>query len=254
MFGPHILAALSLSALTAAAAVEKRATTLIPKTAFDNTASLEEYFTYGYPWGGITHNGGARMDKAHVAISSPGTLTITAQRVQGQPPATHGGKEIPINYLSGAIGGKQQFTVPKGGGFIFSGSFQATTAKGTWPAFWLNAVNGWPPEIDMAEWKGSGKISFNTFNTSSQVATKDIPYPNPDQFHDIKCQVRDINGKDVQAKFWMDGTEVTSQYARDYVGKPLWLIINLQMEGSSGSPGPTTDTKYSIRNLEVTTL
>jgi hypothetical protein len=71
------------------------------------------------------------MDKAHVSIFSPGVLTITAQPVKGQPPATHGGKQIAINYLSGAVGAKQKFTVPKGGGLVFSASFQATTTKGT---------------------------------------------------------------------------------------------------------------------------
>ncbi|KAF2705439.1 glycoside hydrolase family 16 protein [Pleomassaria siparia CBS 279.74] len=230
------------------------ADTLIPSTVFDTTATLEQYFTYNYPWGGDTHNGGARMDKAHVSIASAGTLTITAQHVTGQPPATHGGNQIAINYLSGAIGAKQHFTVPKGGGLIFSGSFQATTTKGTWPAFWLTAVNGWPPEVDMAEWKGSGKISFNTFNTSSVLSWKDVAYSNPGTFHDIKCQVRDLNGQDVQVKYWLNGVEVTTHYGKDYTGKPLYLIINLQMEGSSGSPGPTTNTTYSVKNLLVTTL
>jgi beta-glucanase (GH16 family) len=216
-------AALLLS-LTNAATLEKRATTLIPKTVFDTTATLEQYFTYNYPWGGNTHNGGARMDKAHVSISRPGTLTITAQPVTGQPPATHGGKQIAINYLSGAVGAKQKFTIPQGGGLQFSGSFQATTTKGTWPAFWLTAVNGWPPEVDMAEWKGSGKISFNTFNTSSVLQWKDVTYGNPGQFHDIKCIVRDRgNGKDAQVKYFIDGTEVTTHYGKDYVGKPLYL-------------------------------
>ncbi|PVI05506.1 glycoside hydrolase family 16 protein [Periconia macrospinosa] len=241
--------------LSGAAVVEKRATTLIPKSAFDSVSTLEQYFTYNYPWGGNTHNGGARMDQAHVKIPTPGQLTITAQYVTGQPPATHGGQQIPINYLSGAVGAKQKFTIPVGGGFIFSGSFKATTAKGTWPAFWLTAVNSWPPEIDMAEWKGSGKISFNTFNTSSSLQWKDVDYNNPGNWHDIKCQVRDRgNGKDAQVKYWLDGTEVTTHYGKDYVGKPLYLVINLQMEGSSGSPGPKTYTTYSVRNFEVTTL
>ncbi|KAF2824172.1 hypothetical protein CC86DRAFT_326637 [Ophiobolus disseminans] len=232
----------------------KRATTLIPRTVFDTTATFEQYFTYNYPWGGTTHNGGARMDKAHVSISTPGVLTITAQPVKGQPPATHGGKQIAINYLSGACGAKQKFTIPKGGGLIFNAQVQATTTKGTWPAFWLTAVQGWPPEIDMAEWKGSGKISFNTFNTSSSAQTKDITYTSPSAWHDIKCQVKDNGGSVAQVKYWMDGTEVTTHYGRDYVGKELYLVINLQMEGSSGSPGPITNTTYSIRNLEITTL
>jgi hypothetical protein len=89
----------------------------------------------------------------------------------------------------------------------------------------------------MAEWKGSGKISFNTFNTSSSVQAHDIGYPSPGNWHDI-----------------MDGTEVTTHYGRDYVGKAFYLIVNLQMEGSSGSPGPKANTKSEVRNLVVTTL
>jgi hypothetical protein len=34
-------------------------TVLIPKTVFGTTASLEQYFTYNYPWGSNTHNGTA---------------------------------------------------------------------------------------------------------------------------------------------------------------------------------------------------
>lgn len=180
------------------------------------------------------------MDKAHVSISTPGVLTITAQPVTGQPPATHGGKQIKINYLSGAVGAIQKFTVAKNSGLVFTAQFIAPTGKGTWPAFWLTAVQGWPPEVDMAEWKGSGKISFNTFNTSSSAQTKDITYPSPSNWHDIKCQVKDNGGGIAQVKYWLDGMEVTTHYGRDYVGKELYLVINLQMEGSSGSPGPNT--------------
>jgi hypothetical protein len=137
----------------------KRAMTLIPKTVLDSTANLGQYFNYNYPWGD-SHNGtpscsfllpsssissptyffspssanktpgGARMNKAHALISSPGTLTITAQHVTGQAPVTSGGKQIPINYLSGAVYAKQHFTVPKGGDLIFSASVKAPVAKG----------------------------------------------------------------------------------------------------------------------------
>jgi hypothetical protein len=104
------------------------------------------------------------MSKDQVKFSN-GMLTLTAKKVAGQPDATHGGKKIKINYLSGAIHAKEHFNVSRGGGYDFTGEFKATTTKGTWPAFWLTAVDGWPPEIDMAEWKGSGKIvsNFNMF-------------------------------------------------------------------------------------------
>lgn len=97
------------------------------------------------------------MSKDQVQFSN-GMLTLTAKKVSGQPDAVHGGKNIKINYLSGAIAAKEHFNVSRGGGYDFTGEFKATTTKGTWPAFWLTAVDSWPPEIDMAEWKGSGKI------------------------------------------------------------------------------------------------
>lgn len=39
--------------------------------------------------------------------------------------------------------------------YTVSGEFIAPTAVGTWPAFWLTAVVGWPPESDIGEWKGA---------------------------------------------------------------------------------------------------
>ncbi|KAI0887124.1 concanavalin A-like lectin/glucanase domain-containing protein [Annulohypoxylon maeteangense] len=235
--------------LFAVATCTEAVRTIIPKTSFNSQSDFDADWGYNYPWG-TDHNGGARMDKAQVKFSN-GQLTLTAKKVSGQPDTTQGGKTIKINYLSGTIYAKEHFTVAKGGGYDFTGEFKATTTKGTWPAFWLTAVQGWPPEIDMAEWKGSGKISFNTFNTSSVLSWKDVAYSSPDQFHTIKCEVRDINQKDVSAKFYMDGTLIATQVGGGFFGKAMYLIIDLQMEGSSGSPGPTTDTLFQVRNLEV---
>ncbi|TQN70067.1 Galactan endo-beta-1,3-galactanase [Colletotrichum shisoi] len=223
--------------------------TIIPATSFVSQTNFDTDWNYLYPWG-TDHNGGARMSQDNVKLDS-GVLTITATKVSGQPPASHGGKKVNINYLSGAVHAKEHFSVSPGGGYDFSAELRATTTKGTWPAFWLTAVQGWPPEIDMAEWKGSGKISFNTFNTSSVVATMDVDYPSPDAFHKIRCETRDLNGKDVQANFYLDDTLVTIQVGAGYVGKPMYLIINLQMEGSSGFPGPDGSTEFQVRNLEV---
>ncbi|KAI1212349.1 concanavalin A-like lectin/glucanase domain-containing protein [Annulohypoxylon truncatum] len=235
--------------LFAAATCTEAVRTIIPTTSFNSQADFDADWDYNYPWG-TDHNGGARMNESQVQFSD-GLLTLTAKKVSGQPPATSGGQTIAINYLSGTIYAKEHFTVAQGGGYDFSGEFKATTTKGTWPAFWLTAVDSWPPEIDMAEWKGSGKISFNTFNTSSVLSWDDVTYPDPDEFHTIKCEVRDINQKDVSAKFYMDGSLVTTQVGGGFFGKAMYLIIDLQMEGSSGSPGPTTDTLYQVRNLEV---
>ncbi|KAH6849685.1 glycoside hydrolase family 16 protein [Chaetomium sp. MPI-CAGE-AT-0009] len=222
---------------------------MIPNTSFNSQSDFDTDWNYLYPWGS-DHNGAARMARAQATLDN-GVLTLTARRAEGEKPASHGGQQIPIRYLSGAVHAKEHFNVSPDGGYDFAGEFRATTARGTWPAFWLTAVEGWPPEIDMAEWKGSGKISFNTFNTSSEVRARDVTYPSPGEFHKILCEVRDANGRDVSVRFSMDGQVVETQYGRGYVGKALYLIINLQMEGSSGSPGPDSDTLFQARNLEV---
>ncbi|KAL9093588.1 MAG: hypothetical protein Q9165_003983 [Trypethelium subeluteriae] len=205
--------------------VSKRAeTTVIPTTVFNDYSTFQQYFNYLYPWGS-DHNGAARMvgnssDHDYITIKTPGTLTLTAQPVTGQPATSSG---VAIHYLSGTVYAKNSLTVEKGGGYDISGSFQATTTKGTWPAFWLTATKGWPPEIDIAEWKGDGDISFNTFNTSSQVAAKNVNYPNPSEFHDVKAELRDENGSDVSITFYLDGAKVVTQVGKGYVGAGFWL-------------------------------
>jgi hypothetical protein len=230
MYSSYILASLPYLALALPShqSHTKRDTTLIPTSCFDTTASLTEYFNYGYPWGD-THNGAAIMKETNAVISTAGTLTLNATYTGASDYA----------YDSGTVYAKQQFTVEAGGGLDFTADFIATVDQGTWPAFWLNGVNSWPPEIDIAEWKGSGDISFNTFNSSSEVQARDVEYPSPTEFHTVKAELRDENGADVSVNFYLDGTLVTTQYAGSLVGEPLNLIIDLQMEGSSGSPGPT---------------
>lgn len=195
--------------------------TVIPTSCFNSQAAFSASFNNLYPWG-TDHNGAARMNASQINVSN-GVLTLTAQPVSGQPPAHSGGQTIAINYLSGTVYAKDHFTVAAGGGYDFIGDFQAPVAKGTWPAFWLTAVNSWPPEIDLAEWKGSGLISFNTFNTSSQVASLNVNYPTPGSFHTIKAEVRDENGKDVSIKYYLNGALVTTQYGKGFVGAPMYL-------------------------------
>lgn len=125
---------------------------IIPTTSFSSRSLFEKYWSYNYPWG-TDHNGAARMSASQVALSNTtdgtgvelGTLTLTAKRVSGQKPATHGGKQIAIKYLSGTVWAKEPYiTVGRvvGSGFDFDGEFRATTTRGTWPAFWLTGVKG----------------------------------------------------------------------------------------------------------------
>lgn len=236
MYIEKIVAAFGLlkvaSGIAVPSSLNKRADTIIPSDSFN---SFSTYWNYNYPWG-TDHNGAARMDESQVSVSDD-VLTLTSTPVTGQP-ATSGG--IAINYLSGTVYAKSTFTVAEGGGYDLTADFIAPTEKGTWPAFWLTAVSGWPPEIDVAEWKGDGKISFNTFNTSSSVTAVDIDYPNEDDWHTVKAEIRGEDSSDVSVNFYLDGTLESTQYGSGYIGAGLYLIIDYQMEGSSGSPGPTT--------------
>ncbi|KAL4958665.1 glycoside hydrolase family 16 protein [Aspergillus stella-maris] len=207
------LSVLSLALLSTGALC--RATTEIPTDSFND---LNTYWNYLYPWGD-THNGGARMDSNHVSVTN-GILTLTTEPVTGE--------DGPINYLSGTIHAKQTFTISAGGGYDISAEFIAPVEQGTWPAFWLNAATGWPPEIDIAEWKGTGKILFNTFNTSDEVSALDMDYPSPEDWHSVRVEIRDENGTNVFIGFWLDGE------------------LGLRL-----SPGPTKTTTFQVWNIKV---
>jgi galactan endo-beta-1,3-galactanase len=216
-------------------------TTLIPTSCFDDQSSLEQYFSYNYPWGD-THNGAAIMDSSK-EIASDGVLTLTS---------TYTG-DSDYAWTSGTVYAKQSFSVSAGGGLDFSAQFIAPVITGTWPAFWLTATEGWPPEIDLAEWKGTGDISFNTFNTSSEVAATDVDYPDPDSWHTVLAELRDAgNGVDVKTSFYLDGTLITTQVGEGYIDAGFWLILDYQMEGSSGSPGPEYGTSIGLILSELT--
>ncbi|KAF4597913.1 hypothetical protein EYR38_006305 [Pleurotus pulmonarius] len=142
---------------------------------------------------------------------------------------------------------------------IPSNSFSSVS---TFESFWNylypwgsdhNGMNSWPPETDIGEWKGTNDNWFNTFNTSSVVRSDLVAWPADLSFHSLKAVLKpEPNGADVRIDFFMDNALRATQFGKGFVGKALWLIINLQMEGSSGSPGPTGTTTYKARNVVVT--
>jgi hypothetical protein len=227
--------------------LKKRATTLIPNSVFTSTSSLESYFDYNYPWGD-THNGAALMEKSQVTIIDNAYLQL--ESVYTGPQSS----DSSLSYNSGTVYAKQTFTVEAGGGLDFQANFVAPVSAGCWPAFWLTGVDSWPPEIDLAEWKGDGLVSFNTFNTSSVVAAKDVTYTTPTTaWHTILAELRaDSDGTTVKTNFYMNGNLVTTQWGAGMVGAPFYLIIDYQMLGSSGSSGPTTTTYFDVQTLSVT--
>ncbi|KAF8067763.1 endo-beta-1,3-galactanase [Lyophyllum atratum] len=233
------------------------ATTVIPSTSFSSYSTLESYWAYLYPWGS-DHNGSARMkgsssDHSNIVVASNTLSLIATPTSNPNPPTSSSNPHPAIHYASGAIHAKSQITVTAANSYTISGEFSAPTVRGTWPAFWLTAVNGWPPEADIGEWKGTANNWYNTFNTSSIVRSDLVSWPTDLSFHALKVVLTaQPNNADVKLQFYMDNVLRATQYGQGFVGKPMWLIVNLQMEGSAGSPGPTGTTTYKIRNVVVT--
>ena len=122
---------------------------------FDGTSLDKSKWNSTYNWG-PTHNHRAYCAAENVIVSD-GTLKLKGEKKK-HPDASgrtakFNGKEIPVDYTSGAIDTKGHFEVKYG---YIEGRFKAPSQKGTWPAFWT-LQDGWPPEIDILEIPASRK-------------------------------------------------------------------------------------------------
>lgn len=227
--------------------------TVIDGTSFAGYPALESSWNYGYPWGS-DHNGSARMygsptDHNHVYLTD-GVLNLKAARISWDEGKSSADPHLPIRYHSGAVHAKTHVLVNEQyPNYEVRGDFQAPSARGTWPALWLTGVDHWPPESDVLEFKGDDRNWFNTFRTSSDIDSTVVGVGTPQAWHQYRAWITKVNATDVDVHYYLDEQWKAVHHARGYVGKPLWLIVNLQMEGSSGSPGPTGETVYRARNL-----
>ncbi|MEK8170603.1 glycoside hydrolase [Streptomyces sp. M19] len=232
LFGPARTAS---AAATGAAAWE----TVLDAGSLADYQALEAGWNYLYPWGS-DHNGSARMygaadDHNHISLSG-GVLTLHASRISWDEGTSSSSPHLPIHYHSGAVHAKHQVLITSQfPNYEVRGEFQAPSAPGTWPAFWLTAVSGWPPESDILEFKGDARNWFNTFRTSSDVSSTIVNVPSPGSWHEYRAWITKVSDTDVEIHYYLDGTWQAVHRAA-FVGKALWLICNLQMEGSSAPP------------------
>jgi galactan endo-beta-1,3-galactanase len=228
--------------------------TVIDSSSLQSYQALEKEWNYLYPWGS-DHNGSARMygsttDHNHVYLSD-GNLVLKATRITWDEGRSTAKPNLPIRYHSGAVHAKEKILVSdQFPNYEVKGDFQAPSAPGTWPAFWLTGADSWPPESDILEFKGDNRNWFNTFRTSSDVSSTIVPVNSPGSWHTYRIWMTKVSATDVEIHYYLDGVW-KAKHRAGFVGKPLWLIVNLQMEGSSGSSGPSADTLYRARNLYV---
>jgi hypothetical protein len=228
--------------------------TVIDTSTFASYSALQATWNYLYPWGS-DHNGTARMyasssDHNHVYLESGGVLVLKATRITWDEGNSSSDPYLPIHYHSGAIHGKPQVLVnDQFPNWEVKGDFQAPSARGTWPAFWLTGASSWPPESDILEYKGDPRNWFNTYDGGWENTI--VGVSSPGSWHNYRAWITKVNATDVDIHYYLDGNWVGRHRGSNFAGKPMNIIINLQMEGSSGSPGPTSDTFYRARNVYV---
>jgi galactan endo-beta-1,3-galactanase len=228
--------------------------TVLDNSSFESYTAFENAWNYLYPWGS-DHNGTARMygstsDHNHIYLNG-GTLTLKAARINWNEGNSSSDPYLPIRYHSGAVHAKAQVLVnDQFPNWEVKGDFQAPSVGGSWPAFWLTGVNSWPPESDILEFKGNATNWQNTFRTPQDVSSILTNVSSPGNWHNYRVWITKVSATDINIHYYIDGNW-TGMHVANFVGKPMYIIINLQMEGSSGGNGPWGDTYYSAKNIYV---
>jgi hypothetical protein len=126
---------------------------------------------------------------------------------------------------------------------------------GCWPAFWLDSAETWPPEIDIAEFKGNeggGNVWQNVDNTAGTWVCV-ISTVTPSAWHHYALALAPANGGNRFYQLYLDGVIKGQGSFTDTQSVPFWVIFNYAMEGSSGAPGPHSTTYIQAKNWKMAT-
>ncbi len=232
-------------------------TSVVNGSEFTNTSTFTGYYGYNYSWG-QDQNGSARMWPSNVIVSN-GTVTLrsiltnAALSPQPNPPDSTDSPYLRIRYNSGTFYLYHQIEVsatqPM---WSISMSAKVPTATGTWPAFWMTGADTWPPESDFMEYKGSDSCWQNNYDGSWSSDTPVVSTAGS-AWHNYKEVVNYYNSSDCDFHFYVDGImEGVQTGITTFVSAPCTLMVDYQMENSSGSPGPAVPAQYIVSNLVVT--
>ena len=224
---------------------------VIDGNSFANYNVFQSKWNYLYPWG-KDHNGTARMygsttDHNHISLAG-NVLTLLATKISWNEGNSG---NLPIRYHSGAVHAKHQIMITdQFPNYEVRGDFQAPSVRGSWPAFWLTGASSWPPESDILEYKGNTTNWQNTARAWNDWSSTLTNVASPGSWHNYRVWMTKVSATDIDIHYYIDNVWKAAHRA-NFVNKPMWLIINLQMEGSSGEPGPTANTFYRARNVYV---
>lgn len=126
---------------------------------------------------------------------------------------------------------------------------------GCWPAFWLDSAWTWPPEVDIAEFKGNeggGDVWQNVDGSSGTWVTA-ISNVSAGAWHHYGVVLGPPANSQRTYAIYLDGEIKNQGSFEDTQGVPFWVIFNYAMEGSSGTPGPTSTTYVQAKNWRMAT-
>jgi hypothetical protein len=226
--------------------------TIVDGSSLNGVAAFETNWSYDYPWG-TDHNGSAKMNATNVTVSD-GIVTLTSSLTNGYEGVSRVSPHLTIRYNSGTFYLKQQIVIShQFPVWDISGEFKVPTQTGTWPAFWMTGASSWPPESDFMEFKGRDGCNQNTYDGDWQTCI--TPVPTADSaWHKYRVLAVLKNSTDVEFTYFIDGIIKSKQTAATFVDNPCWLIIDYQMEGSSGKPGPSSTTRTYLKHIVVKRL
>lgn len=226
--------------------------TIVGGPSFNNSNAFQAYWNYDYPWG-TDHNGSARMNATNVIVTN-GVVTLISSLTNVYEGTSSKSPYLTIRYNSGTFYLKQQITISSQYPvWDISGQFKVPTQTGCWPAFWMTGVNSWPPESDFMEFKGSTGCNQNTYNGSWQGNVTTVSTANS-AWHTYRVVACLENSTNVDFHYYIDGVMESEQTSTTFVDSPCWMIVDFQMEGSSGTPGPSYTTYTYVTNIVVKRL
>jgi len=176
-------------------------------------------WTLLYPWG-PTHNGSAYM-QASQCNPQNGGYVFTAQKS-----TAHSG----YAYISGTVYDSSGYTCNSSTHYV-QAYISAPTVSGSWPAFWLTTQGAWTGEMDVAEWKGNGNATQNTYSSNGtwQTASHSADHTY------FKVQTTGKNSTDATVTYYINGSVTATHTGGGFIGKTFWIIFDLQTGGSSGT-------------------
>src|ERR1044071_168255 len=161
-----------------------------------------------YPWG-ATHNGSAYMVSTQCQPNNGGYI-FTAQKS-----SAHSG----YSYISGSVYDASGYTCNSSTHYV-QAYIAAPTVTGAWPAFWLTTQGAWTGEMDVAEWKGNGNATQNTYSSNGTWQTTSHS-ANHTYF---KVQTSPKSSTDATVKYYINGSLTATHTGGGFQGKTFWII------------------------------